>query len=267
MTSIILSIFFFVYIDFIDPDKRNDSRWGSGREKLKGLRYVGKYDNGQLMFRTTLKKGLLHGQWESWYVNGIKRDSGNIKSSIPNGIWKTWYPNGNLMYQVHFSSVKYHQITNEIFRQPKYKLYHLSELPREQAIIHLKSPFLKNKMDLSDISYALTPFSSDEYKKNLSNEMSEYGSPFNNAVLHGEFTSYYENGDLKEQGVLLNGLKDGVWEEKTKEGFYQRGTYFHGKKIGEWRLYNSNGKPIKFSQYSGHGKLLSEYDFNKKGVK
>lgn len=246
----------------IDPDKVAEKRLKISGDRAAKNSHTGTYSNGQLMYRTTLKKGFIHGSWESWYYNGARRDSGRMRLNIPDGEWKIWYPNGQLKFHVQFNSVKYHSIINEIDRQPKYKIYKISEFPREKAIVYLQSPFRVETLE-GKIEIHKSSFSPELYKQSLLNEPGQYNSPFQNGLLHGAYIAYHENGQIKEQGVFINGMKDGMWEEFVSGGLVSRGTYYHGKKAGEWRTYDANGKPFQFKQYNHQGKLLSQYDFKK----
>lgn len=252
----------FVNGDIIDPDKLVEKRVKNTGDRAAKYSHIGTYNNGQIMYRTTLKKGLLHGNWESWYLHGVRRDSGKIRNNIPDGEWKIWYPSGQLKYHIHFNAVKYHGISNELYRQPKYKIYKISELPPEKAMLHLQSPFLFDPGGRR-INLIMSYFSSELYKQYLMMQPEQYYSPFQKCLLHGEYVSYHENGQKKEQGVFINGLKDGVWEESIPGGFVSRGTYYHDKKVGEWRTYDVSGKPFQFRQYNHQGKLISQYDFKK----
>lgn len=69
-------------------------------------------------------------------------------------------------------------------------------------------------------------------------------------IKHGEYkiTSYTPPFRNLVKGKFVNGEKDGLWVEKYDEGGGQikvQGNYDHGKKIGEWKYFNSEGKIIQ----------------------
>uniref|UniRef100_A0A6C0EBI2 MORN repeat protein n=1 Tax=viral metagenome TaxID=1070528 RepID=A0A6C0EBI2_9ZZZZ len=37
-------------------------------------------------------------------------------------------------------------------------------------------------------------------------------------VFNGSYTSYYENGNISEQGTFLNGVPNGIWKSYYKNG-------------------------------------------------
>jgi len=77
---------------------------------------------------------------------------------------------------------------------------------------------------------------SDETKKHGKYKITSYTPPFRNLV----------------KGNFIDGKKDGLWIEKYDQGGGQvkiKGKYDLGKKIGEWKFYNSEGKLIQVYDY------------------
>jgi len=89
---------------------------------------------------------------------------------------------------------------------------------------------------------------------------------FKEGLRHGEWTSFYENGQVKNRGRYLAGQKEGLWSGYYRSGqlFYQgaykanqkdgpwvsyyeddtlfyRGAYLLGKETGEWTAFNPDG--------------------------
>ena len=102
--------------------------------------------------------------------------------------------------------------------------------------------------------------------------------------------SFYENGNLKEEGNYERGYKNGVWKkyypnQQLEEGAYyvwgnlhsifksywdngqlkKEGKYFRGKKIGVWRSFYSDGKPVLKERYTEQGELIDNEYFDKDG--
>lgn len=61
---------------------------------------------------------------------------------------------------------------------------------------------------------------------------------FKKGLRHGEWTSFYENGQVKNRGRYLLGQKEGMWLGYYRSGqlFYQ-GAYKADKKDGPWVSY------------------------------
>ena len=89
---------------------------------------------------------------------------------------------------------------------------------------------------------------------------------FKEGLRHGEWTSFYENGQVKNRGRYLAGQKEGMWSGYYRSGqlFYRgaykanqkdgpwvsyyeddtlfyRGAYLLGKETGEWTAFNPDG--------------------------
>jgi len=50
--------------------------------------------NGSLAVRKKYLDGLLHGQWISWYPNGVKREECHFEKGKIQGTWNAWHENG-----------------------------------------------------------------------------------------------------------------------------------------------------------------------------
>jgi MORN repeat variant len=69
-------------------------------------------------------------------------------------------------------------------------------------------------------------------------------------LLHGEFTSFYSNNELKEFGEFKNGLKSGIWKEWYTNGELKNITpWINGAINGRLKEYGLNGKLTSVSQF------------------
>jgi antitoxin component YwqK of YwqJK toxin-antitoxin module len=94
-------------------------------------------------------------------------------------------------------------------------------------------------------------------------------------VKDGPYTEYYKNGNLKAEGEILNGLREGTWISYSAEGVIMskcdytkgvkngnievfhpngntlyKGKYENNKEIGVWEFYSIDGKKQKTKDYS-----------------
>ncbi len=85
---------------------------------------------------------------------------------------------------------------------------------------------------------------------------------YSGKLLHGVFTVYYLNKQLKEQGSFKKGLKNGEWKEWNENGkLTLRTNYFEGVADGSFYKYNDLGQLQEQGTYKG-GKIngkLSKY--------
>ncbi len=69
-------------------------------------------------------------------------------------------------------------------------------------------------------------------------------------VLHGKYSEYFENGNLKIQGGFLLGTKDGVWKEWYSNGELRSVvSWKKGQLNGVSKKYDLNGKVQKETNY------------------
>jgi|TARA_B110000914_G_scaffold52907_1_gene45540 antitoxin component YwqK of YwqJK toxin-antitoxin module len=91
---------------------------------------------------------------------------------------------------------------------------------------------------------------------------------FNQKVYNGPAFNKYKSGEKREQGLLKNGYKDGLWTGWNKDGKKRfTGEYKEGKANENWIGYHPNGKKKyegKYEQGLQTGKWIY---YNNKGVK
>tara|TARA_Y100001970_G_scaffold292136_1_gene432132 strand:- start:301 stop:1194 length:894 start_codon:yes stop_codon:yes gene_type:complete len=92
---------------------------------------------------------------------------------------------------------------------------------------------------------------SEEFIKDNSNEVTYY-YPYSkniskyenylNGQLHGQYVSYYENGQINEKRNYINGEPDGEWVGFHPNGNLMYENFFNDRKrVGVWNTYYSNG--------------------------
>jgi hypothetical protein len=81
---------------------------------------------------------------------------------------------------------------------------------------------------------------------------------YDGKLLHGNYTEYYPNKNLKQKGEFKYGLKVGEWREWNISGeFDQISNWKKGVMHGRYRIYDTKGKLIKSGRYINgvlHGK-------------
>lgn len=74
-------------------------------------------------------------------------------------------------------------------------------------------------------------------------------------LLNGQYSSFYKNNQLEEQGSYKRGLKNGKWTTWNQEGrIIAISKYRNGKKTGEERIYDDAGSLLFTRKY--HGKTV-----------
>jgi antitoxin component YwqK of YwqJK toxin-antitoxin module len=250
------------------PDKRISDKKISSRTGL----YVSLNASSDTQFVGNFRKGRLNGEWMSWFNNRKVCDSGLLIDNLPDGTWKGWYANGHPRYILQFSARKLISLKNELLKQPKTKYFILASKTPEEASRHYDAQLLFGHKTSGTNNTLLSkkvnhPVYSLETLKNIVAEnadgrnSSAYKAPFSEGLLHGQFTSFYANGAIKETGLYLNGLREGMWEEFSLLQEKAVGTYRHGYRNGEWRYYNPQGKLLYWKRFDVKGKETDKYSF------
>jgi hypothetical protein len=157
---------------------------------------------GRLLYRTTVKKSTLHGLWQSWYGNGQTCDSGRLVRNIPDGEWIIRNRAGQLMAVRTFNADGYHRVLEEI-KRPNPK----------RNFYHLGQIAIQNR----------------------------------NLALHflqAEYSFPDKRKDAQFHSVQYQkGIREGYWIHRESPSSETRsGTYRHGLKDQEWKIYSPDGR-------------------------
>ncbi len=233
--------------------------------------YTAYHDNGIKKFFVVYRRNKMTGDWKSWYPSGIICDSGRFSGNVPDSKWVGWYPNGSIRYSWTLSASKLSALKDELLRQPKIKHFFISQKHVTEAVKYYQSDYLfkqpvtKSRVNLRANLVHLKTYDlhsiEEKVNRNTVESGSDYIPPFPEMLLHGEYTSYYQNGKIKEEGVYINGLREGVWEEHTTVLDKSRGSYLRGYRSGEWRTYDQRGKLLYFTLYK-NGEVIETYEFS-----
>jgi antitoxin component YwqK of YwqJK toxin-antitoxin module len=236
---------------------------------IKNGTFEGYHDNGERLFTTNIKKSRMQGVWKSWYPDGTICDSGRFVKDVPDGEWRGWYPDGKLRYIWHFSSTKYFSLKSEMSNQPKVKFFRIAQLPLNEAIQYYKTDYIFGQTTRTPSvmfrskTLEHKTFDPEHIKKKVERNTGtlSYIPPFPECLFHGVFASYYSDGRVREEGMYINGMKDGLWEEYARDGNKSRGSYHHGRKTGEWRTYDEKGKLLTMTHFNHTGVEVYSHEF------
>jgi len=89
---------------------------------------------------------------------------------------------------------------------------------------------------------------------------------YNLKVYNGPAHSFHSNGEKKEEGLIDNGAKSGIWSGWTEKGkLLYKGGYINSQEDGIWKGYHRNGK-VKYEGKYKMGKQVGEWKYyNRKG--
>lgn len=217
--------------------------------------------NNKPLFAANLKNGKLHGNWQSWYQNGLLCDSGSLVKGLPDGVWKHWDASGQLIALRTYSVDKYHRVSNEMTRyHPKrisFPLAALYQKNKEQAIKYLDVAYSFVNADKKGTGWSLSGL----ITKNII-PGNTYRPVFDHTLHHGLFMNFFPDGIVKDSGYYKNGLRQGMWLHRdTGKVTIRQGSYVNGVKVKEWKSYNASGKLQELVFYTSRGELKWRKEF------
>lgn len=223
------------------------------------VRAVGHRQTVQAHFIIHFRKEELHGDWQSFYDNNQRCDSGNFYRNLPTGEWKTWYPNGRLKTIRTYNAEKHQYIRADLQRNhPKEQRYAITRLGSAKAARYFRPQYESG----AGINPSRSMLQKIQY--NTSGESEAYHPPFATCLHHGAFVNYDEKGAVQDSGYYENGLQHGLWKESVDDGTMQTlGFYRHGVRQGQWKYYDAAGRLVYSELYKANGKR-SEWHYFKK---
>jgi hypothetical protein len=82
---------------------------------------------------------------------------------------------------------------------------------------------------------------------------------------HGQWNTFYENGQQKELGNYRNGFKEGEWTSWYKNGVIEsKGAYHIEEQQGDWEYFYENGKMSTREKYKDN-KVIAMDCYDEKG--
>jgi antitoxin component YwqK of YwqJK toxin-antitoxin module len=261
--------------------------------------WISYYEDGQIQNRGHYILDLPEGEWQFFFPNGKLNQKGFFKNGEKNGVWLVYNENEEVLEEsnhldegevewINFQNVKSRK--NIINGYGEYVIYHESgEIAVSGKVSNKKMTgewTFNNELDEGQtiVSYENGKSKLMLYKGNEGKILVRNGN--------GQVITYYQSGMVEEEGIYIDGVKDGKWvtyyDEKdlplmevsnfTKgmlEGpytFYHytgyeaiEGKYYSGKKTGTWKWYFESGLLESEVDYEAGFKNGKQYFYNEGG--
>ena len=198
--------------------------------------YESFYLNGSLKTYGWYKENQPDSIWSYYYENGRKKAEGRFKDGTPYGHWKYYFENGNL---------KSEGTLNGSSKEGLWKFYYENDGEKSNG------KYVNNSKDgiwnyfYEDGTLKAQSIITDgigQYTEFYPSGARKMEGTNKNDKSTGEWTYYYETGEIEAIGEFQNGLKTGTWTYFHKNGERAAtGTYTKGQRNGEWEYYHENG--------------------------
>jgi hypothetical protein len=203
-------------------------------------------------YTATIKNNRLTGEWQSWYHNKARLDSGYLKAGIPDGTWKVWDSASNLLAIRNYDARQLQRVKEEIkLNHPRNYFFALTALSKTHQ--QLAMTYLAATHSFENTATPVSPATLENITT-ANRTGKSYTPVFTECLQQGLYMNFFSNGITRDSGMYKDGLPEGLWLHRNyAEGYYWSGVYKNGVRQYEWK------------QYSAAGKLLLLIFYNKEG--
>ncbi|MBK6642975.1 MAG: toxin-antitoxin system YwqK family antitoxin [Bacteroidetes bacterium] len=245
-------------------------------------------ESGHISRIGTYRKGIEHGIWMNYYKNGIVSDSGNFHEGRMDGEWKYKFENGNTYQIGYFNRNLQDSIWKTYFENGQLKsvvnmhegipvglwtTYHMNgKISGKVNYLNKDKNLIEDVWDLEGNHIVV---SGNGLFKSFSNtgQVLLQGNIKDGEKI-GEWISYFENGDTKEEGIyegdmykIINSwvskseqtVKDGqgtyISNYPDKGSIFESGKIENGLREGIWKTYYESTGSLDNANNYLNGKL------------
>lgn len=203
---------------------------------LEDGKYQSYYIDGQPYETGTYVAGKRQGLWTSLHENGKLKDSTTYADNEVTGPFSEYFDNGNISRRGNYSKKKLDGLLYDYTSDGKLYCITLFDKGRLREITYYNKAgaVISNTNTRSDQNLIVS-YSAKGYK------LSE-GYYNKEGYRNGKYTTYYPNGQVREQSVYSEGELDGLTTERFFNGnLWKEILYKKGKQDGYYKYYYTSG--------------------------
>ena len=213
------------------------------------------YSNGQLKEEPSFTKGIFDGVWIEYFNNGEEFTKRGYSNGKPDGGWITWHD---------FSFVKAQKMTfvdsllEGIYSEwwnderPKVLGYYIHD--KKDSLWTYRDKFDHERFEEYEMGELISSWGWEYYENGQVKEEIVY----NDGMKQGEWYAYYENGDYRGLRNFKDGQRNGSWidwytnDQKSFERSYEL-----DRKTGKWTFWYFSGELMSEVHYENN-ELISQ---------
>lgn len=170
------------------------------------------------------REGILDGPVVSWWENGLKHTKGQYRCGKKDGLWISWTEKNLKSTEQNFFNGKLDGLTTRWYKNGKKSYEQIFENGKILTAIGWK-PDGERCPSTRVVNGVGVLVLYDDYGQETKRK--EYEESDENRTIE-----LYENGNVREEGVYVNGKKNGLWIYYRPNGFeHFRVTYENGERL------------------------------------
>jgi antitoxin component YwqK of YwqJK toxin-antitoxin module len=240
------------------------------KEPFTGICYD-LYDNGNLKDEQELVNGLKQGKGKWYHENGQLEEEGEYKDDKQYGIWVYYNDTGQEIGRIDCTDMDEKEILRKEIEMSSRDFYEKNperstkdlEFFREYERLNtekIKEEETETEEEVEEeISYK-NDTKDGPWKSYYENgQLKEEGNYKDGKNYHGQYKEYHENGQLKHDGKYKDGIQEGICKLYYENGQMELETNFKdGEHNGQYKEYHENGQ-LKYERNYKDGEDYGQY--------
>jgi uncharacterized protein len=185
------------------------------------------YPTGVMSSEGTMKNGKPDGYWKSYFENGKIKSEGNRKNFEIDSTWKFYGNEGKLILEVNYKYGKKNGLKITYLDKETVKENFVNDVKEgftrfyyPDGKLKMEVPFIKGleqglAKEYSEEGNIITII---EYKKGFVVERMKINRKDQNNLKQGKWYTFYDNGNVKVEGIYKDDKKNGYFKEYTENG-------------------------------------------------
>lgn len=218
----------------LGTDTMNVTWSGKTKKKTRNGEWKAMGRNNAVVVTATYTRGVLNGNWESFYSDGLLRERGVYVNGKRNGVWIGLRSGGDSAYVAVYEAGVLHG---------RYRDFHSgNKLRCSGTFLHGKKEgeWIVTPMSFSRSRFIIERYEHDTlhglrqsfYKDKLTQE-----ETYVHGRKHGPAVEYDENGRVQRRGSFADGLADGPVVTYGRDGdTIEYGTFTKGRRSDYWEM-------------------------------